>query len=652
MKNIWIISLSAIAISMAGVSCSQEDAIDVLQADGSENISQGDKKLVKTTFKAYAPSWGNDSRTSLEEGNIVYWTNNDEIAITTQWASLDYGIYKCVANFEEEKAASADFEGEVPTDYYQYFAFYPHDLMKGQEYNMTLFQIPEQQEAVAGSFANNLNPAWATTERLGGTLYFQNLGALVKFTITDGAEELESVRLFANNVNKRLTGDFIYDSNLDNTELRNSEYYDSKHFNSVTLKGSFTSGSSYYFVVAPAEKDILAEGFKLVFKKNDGTEYVMDGAAGVINNVQSAEIVNIGEVSLAGKEFANKITDFSFINAVNRNFEGGLNWVADEDGTIPLTQKNLDMMSAVEFLNLDGAGLTSIDYLKYFTGLTMLYCSNNSLEYVDLNYLTKLRELYIYNSNVKELKIDNLVNLERLVCNDNNLSELNIANLNNITTLDLQNNNLNELELGNLNNLLHLVCDRNNISSLDLTGKDQLITLSCSNNPISSIDVTNLTNLEELSVSYTNISDIAIPYPEKIRYLDISGTGIQNVDLQRYSSLEDFLCEVMVYFMSELDFSNNPELKNLYCQNSGLTELNLRNNTKLTELWCGYNNLTELDLTCNTLLNNLNCTMQNMGEGPKLKLYLNEAQRTLWENIEYSHSEYVDVYFNGSEAAE
>ncbi|MCF2553405.1 hypothetical protein I6E20_15625, partial [Bacteroides caecigallinarum] len=420
-----IISLSALAISMAGVSCSQEDAIDVLQADGSENISQGDKKLVKTTFKAYAPSWGNDSRTSLEEGNIVYWTNNDEIAITTQRATLDYGIYKCVANFEEEKAASADFEGEVPTDYYQYFAFYPHDLMTGQESNMTLFWIPEQQEAVAGSFANNLNPAWATTERLGGTLYFQNLGALVKFTITDGAEELESVRLFANNVNKRLTGDFIYDSNLDNTELRNAEYYDSKHFNSVTLKGSFISGKSYYFVVAPAEKDILAEGFKLVFKKNDGTEYVMNGAAGVINNVESADIVNIGEVSLAGKEFANKITDFSFINAVNRNFEGGLSWVADEDGTIPLTQKNLDMMSAVEFLNLDGAGLTSIDYLKYFTGLTMLHCSNNSLEYVDLNYLTKLRELYIYNSNVKELKIDNLVNLERLVCNDNNLSELN-----------------------------------------------------------------------------------------------------------------------------------------------------------------------------------------------------------------------------------
>lgn len=652
MKNIWIISLSAIAISMAGVSCSQEDAIDVLQADGSENISQGDKKLVKTTFKAYAPSWGNDSRTSLEEGNIVYWTNNDEIAITTQRATLDYGIYKCVANFEEEKAASADFEGEVPTDYYQYFAFYPHDLMTGQKNNMTLFQIPEQQEAVAGSFANNLNPAWATTERLGGTLYFQNLGALVKLTITDGAEELESVRLFANNVNKRLTGDFIYDSNLDNTELRNAEYYDSKHFSSVTLKGSFISGKSYYFVVAPAEKDILAEGFKLVFRKNDGTEYVMNGAAGVINNVQSAEIVNIGEVSLAGKEFANKITDFSFINAVNRNFEGGLNWVADEDGTIPLTQKNLDMMSAVEFLNLDGAGLTSIDYLKYFTGLKTLDCSNNSLEYVDLNYLTNLIELYIYNSNVKELKVDELVNLERLVCYDNNLSELNIANLNNINTLDLQNNNLNELELGNLNNLLHLVCDRNNISSLDLTGKEQLITLSCSNNPISSIDVTNLTNLADLSVGNTNISDIAIPNPEKIRYLDISGTGIQDIDLSKYSSLENLFCYNMANFISELDFSNNLELRYFNCQRSEITELNLKKNTKLEKLWCGFNNLTELDLTCNTLLRELDCRRQNMGEGPKLKLYLNEAQRTLWENIEYSHLEFVDVYFNGSEAAE
>lgn len=652
MKNIWIISLSAIAISMAGVSCTQEDAIDVLQADGSENISQGDKKLVKTTFKAYAPSWGNGSRTSLEEGNIVYWTNNDEIAITTQRATLDYGIYKCVANFEEEKAASADFEGEVPTDYYQYFAFYPHDLMTGQENNMTLFQIPEQQEAVAGSFANNLNPAWATTERLGGTLYFQNLGALVKFTIADGAEGLESVRLYTNNANKRLTGDFIYDSNLSNTGLRNEEYYDSKHFSSVTLKGSFESGKSYYFVVAPAEEDIFAEGFKLVFRKNDGTEYVMNGAAGVINSVQSAEIVNIGEVSLAGKEFANKITDFSFINAVNRNFEGGLNWVADEEGSIPLTDKNLDMMSAVEFLNLDGAGLTSIDYLKYFTGLTMLYCSNNSLEYVDLNYLTNLRELYISNSNVKELKIDNLVSLERLVCYDNNLSELNIANLNNINTLDLQNNNLNELELGNLNNLLHLVCDRNNISSLDLTGKEQLITLSCSHNPISSIDVANLTNLVELSVSYTNISDIAIPYPEKIRLLNISATGIQDIDLSKYSSLENLFCYNMANFITELDLSNNPELQTLSCSNSKITELNLKKNTQLKSLWCGFNNLTELDLTYNTSLLDLDCIMQNMGEGPKLKLYLNEAQRTLWENIEYSHSEYVDVYFNGSEAAE
>ena len=537
MKNIWIISLSAIAISMAGVSCTQEDAIDVLQADGSENISQGDKKLVKTTFKAYAPSWGNGSRTSLEEGNIVYWTNNDEIAITTQRATLDYGIYKCVANFEEEKAASADFEGEVPTDYYQYFAFYPHDLMTGQENNMTLFQIPEQQEAVAGSFANNLNPAWATTERLGGTLYFQNLGALVKFTIADGAEGLESVRLYTNNANKRLTGDFIYDSNLSNTGLRNEEYYDSKHFSSVTLKGSFESGKSYYFVVAPAEEDIFAEGFKLVFRKNDGTEYVMNGAAGVINSVQSAEIVNIGEVSLAGKEFANKITDFSFINAVNRNFEGGLNWVADEEGSIPLTDKNLDMMSAVEFLNLDGAGLTSIDYLKYFTGLTMLYCSNNSLEYVDLNYLTNLRELYISNSNVKELKIDNLVSLERLVCYDNNLSELNIANLNNINTLDLQNNNLNELELGNLNNLLHLVCDRNNISSLDLTGKEQLITLSCSHNPISSIDVANLTNLVELSVSYTNILQYHQPSAGKIPVRNILSDNSHSV----------FLCSLKIW---------------------------------------------------------------------------------------------------------
>ncbi|MCF2553178.1 hypothetical protein I6E20_14390, partial [Bacteroides caecigallinarum] len=191
-----------------------------------------------------------------------------------------------------------------------------------------------------------------------------------------------------------------------------------------------------------------------------------------------------------------------------------------------------------------------------------------------------------------------------------------------------------------------------NIPSLDLTGKEQLIALYCDGNPINSIDIANLTNLVELSVSYTNISDIAIPNPEKIRFLNITATGIQNVDFSIFTSLESLACYNMANFMSELDLSNNPELRTLECSNSKITGLNLRNNAKLETLWCSNNNLTELDLTCNTLLRELDCRRQNMGMGPKLKLYLNEAQRTLWENIEYSHSEYVDVYFNGSEAAE
>lgn len=652
MKNIWIIPFSAIAISASVSSCSQWDAIDDLKAESSENVSQGDKKLVWTSFKAIVPSVGNGSRTSLEGKNYVYWSNGDAIAVTTQYGNHDSGIYKCVANFEGEKASTADFEGEVPLGYYQYFAFYPYSFMKEQENNMTFFRIPERQEAVAGSFANNLNPAWATTERLGGLLNFKNLGALVKFTIKDGAEDLESVKLFTNNVNVRITGDFIYDSNVGNTELRNWENEDAEHFNTVTLEGSFESGNSYYFVVVPSEGNMFEEGFKLVFRKKDGTEYVMSGAEGVIHNVNSSEIVNVGEVSLADVQFENKITDFNFISNVNRNFDGGLNWIPDDDGAIPLTSENLEIMGAVEKLDLNHTGLTSLENLKYFTGLKELDCSDNMLEYADLNFMTNLEVLYIDNSNVKELKVDKLKNMHQLYCYDNNLSELYLYGLNRLAMLSCSRNNLNALDLSSLSNLTYFYCDENNISSLDLSGNGNLRVLFCDSNPISTLDVANLTDLEELTISDTNISDIDISHLSKLGVLAISGTGVQSVDLSLYPLLNYFACNRMNNFMSELDFSNNPELTYLFCEDSNIAKLNLRNNVKLTSLRCGGNRLEELDLTCNTLLKTLNCTMQNIGEGLKLQLYLNEAQRELWNMIGSNHSFYVDVHFEGSEATE
>lgn len=672
MKNIWIIPFSALALSLSAVSCTQTDVVDEIQNSQGENNTQGDKDLVWTTFKAYVPQIGNPSRTSLEEGNKVFWNDGDAIAISGRWANNPEEIYKCVTKIEGGKSATADFEGEVSEES-QYIAFYPYHLLVKNQNRETYFTIPAIQEAVAGTFANNTNPSWATTDRLGGSLHFKNIGALVKFTLEDGADDLKSVMLVSNNENAKLTGDFIYDfTDVENPSLVISQAWSAVNSSSVTLEGDFKSGCTYYFVVAPQE-GILSEGFSLVFEKTDGTHHVVKGSAGVINNVSSSEIVNIGSVNLAGVEFKKNIADFNLIKAVERSYGGSFSWTKDADGTVPLTEENLALIKGIQALTIDRAGLSSLDDLKYFTDLWYLDCSYNNLNSVDLNLLTKINTLRINNSFVSELKIDKLVNLSSLDCCNNNLSSLDLSGASDLTYLVCSNNKLDEIDIRRFSNLDYFDCGDNNISTLDLSNNTmlrefrccynpisslevghltKLQCLDCSNTQISTLDLANLTSLVDFLVSYTGITEISVPSPEKIRTLGFASCPVNQVDLSRYTSVETLYCNGLPEHITELDLSNNTKIRYIDCQESGLTSLNLSECVELVGLFCANCKLSELDLSNNVKLIDLNCSNQNLPDGKKLQLYLMSSQQELWNNISGYHSESVDVHFMDSESNE
>ena len=76
--------------------------------------------------------------------------------------------------------------------------------------------------------------------------------------------------------------------------------------------------------------------------------------------------------------------------------------------------------------------------------------------------------------------------------------------------------------------------------------------------------------------------------------------------------------------LTELDVSENPELKRLICYNNSLTSLNLNKNTKLESLNCNKNKLTVLDLRENKSLWWLRCnnnclTSLDLRNNPKIR---------------------------------
>ena len=91
-----------------------------------------------------------------------------------------------------------------------------------------------------------------------------------------------------------------------------------------------------------------------------------------------------------------------------------------------------------------------------------------------------------------------------------------------------------------------------------------------------------------------------------VKEIEISNSGCTSLQgLKYFSKLTDLFCSDNN--LTELDVSENPELKRLICYNNSLTSLNLNKNTKLESLNCNNNKLTVLDLRENKSLPWLRC---------------------------------------------
>ena len=499
-------------------------------------------KPVTMTFTARAA----DTRTSLVEGSRVYWTPDDVI-----------GVYSCTSEaFSVEEpgnpfttsltaaAPTATFTGEATEGALQYIAVYPRDMFAGcmwsSESTMLGFTLPTVQTAVAGGFATGLNPSLAMTADMGGDLNFKNLCALVKFSISGGnADELKSVTL-TDLGGTALSGAALYgyapsmDMEMVSAAVPSVPY--------VTLTGPFTTGADYYFVVAPSVDDYYApaalkNGFSLTFTRQDGTSFTKTASGGIGDtDLAAGMILDLGAIDLSGASYREAITNLAFINAVGDKVK----WEVT-NGTVLLTEANKQAIEAVTSLNIEGANLTDISGIEYFTQLTSLYCGNNQLTVLPVEKLTNLTRLYCNKNQLTALPVENLTNLTLLYCSYNQLTELPVEKLAKLTELSCSYNQLTELPVESLTNLTSLYCDNNQLTALPVENLTLLEQLNCGTNLLTELDIENLTQLKNLYCGDNQLTALSVGSLTNLAVLDCSENRLTELDI-RNLNLNSLYC--------------------------------------------------------------------------------------------------------------
>lgn len=566
---LWTLPLAAVTLVMTA--CSNDEIIG-----GESQLGE----TVKMTFTAGAPQ----TRTILLPGGPG-----------TDWRGVEWQLGDAISVFDKNNANNrfgnydegdlGKFSGTaVESD--SYIAVYPYNKqMVCNGKTVSGLSLPSTQEAVAGTFAQNLSLAWAqTTSSDNMFLEFHHLCAVVKFSIFgQEAEQVETVTL-TDNAQKPLgydKFDIVIQGEGENEQAFLNERGES--FSSIVLNapnGGFVSGSDYYFVILPdkeqAENAPFQSGLTLSFKMKD--ESTIEKSTNKAIDLNVGEIANLGSISLEEK----KITNKEFITVLNSDVFGQDPLTTDEDGCVSITGDNKTKIEETSTLNLSGKTLTDLSGIEYFINLESLFCSELKLVSLDVSSLKKLKQLR---------------------CSDNrSLTDLNVSGLTNLETLECSSTGLTLLDVSGLENLQKLSCDQSySLETLKFGENDKLTELRCSECKLSSLDVSSFTALETLDCSYN-----------------------QN--------------------LTSLTLDNLSALTDLSCYNCQLSKLDVSGLTKLSELNCEENKLSELDLSKNENLTSLYCGSQvGCDDDNKMRLYLPESLEEKWYDSWQKYSDYVEL---------
>ncbi len=376
----------------------------------------------------------------------------------------------------------------------------------------------------------------------------------------------------------------------------------------------------------------------------------------------------------------------------------------DADDDQLLCQEEILRTQELYATNL-GTPITSLQGIECFTELTLLNCSGNQLDTLDVSYNTELRTLACFDNLLSSLDLRNNYFLESIGCSGNHLIFLDLTKQQALTSLECYDNELESLIVDNCSLLEELRCERNSLSELNLYGNPALTLLTCFGNALYNIDVSANPDLAQyVEPGHFAYNDEIIFYGEDINaeygeelgikcdpWTQISGADAVEVvrlnaeffpDAQFLAILaseeydwnqdgvlhgsELFRTDLSIdegsgvvslagisFFTSlteltcdgnpieELSLAWNPQLEFLSCNRCALQTLDVSGNPRLTVLACTENLLTDLYVENNTALTELLCYVNRL---TSLDVSRNTALVHL--DCSFNRIDYLDVTHN------
>jgi len=251
-RNLIIVALSLISLSL--ISCSKENALD----------NSGSKEVKFEEFSIDGILGGQTKTHIADSFGKVHWDEGDCISVFS--ADVESPRNNKFESSYLDKG-QALFSGLLEETTSTFYALYPYSselVFKDSVIFNAL--IPEEQEAVNGSFQNGAALALAKGKKTPGSpvanaVQFQNLCSVLSFVLPEGIDFADEI-IITSKSGAAMSGKVWINSN--------TMSIDSASVASVKLTGDFKGGDTYYITVAPGT---YADGFKFTIKSKDGFSY-------------------------------------------------------------------------------------------------------------------------------------------------------------------------------------------------------------------------------------------------------------------------------------------------------------------------------------------------------------------------------------------
>ena len=254
-------SLFAAGIAaLVAFSCTKESVSPVGEQAGEEGRI--------TVLTAGFQSGEDGTRTVRQTDGKVFWSPGNAISVLR--GSDSDSNQKFVTDISEP-SPTAEFTGTMPAGTSAFWTMYPYDPEAYLDNGFLVTSLPYEQEAVAGSFADDLfiSAAYVRANSTSMTFYHQCGG--VKFSVTQPG--IRRVTLIPASEDVYLAGLIAIYANITNTApyiraIGYPEYMSNTVVLSAPEGRTLEVGAAYHFVTIP---NYMEGGFSLLFEKEDGS---------------------------------------------------------------------------------------------------------------------------------------------------------------------------------------------------------------------------------------------------------------------------------------------------------------------------------------------------------------------------------------------